>query len=135
MQLIIKNDKPIYCQVVRAIEDNILEGIFNGQSRVPSVNEIALALGVSSGTVSKGVNLLVKEGVLYKKRGIGLFVSSGARQKIAGKRRKAFFDAYVVKLIQEAKRLKMTSHETTTIISNAFQSVSKTHDTKNIVSP
>ena len=71
-------DKSIYLQISQMIETNILRGILLEKERVPSTNELAKLYTINPATAAKGINLLVDAGILYKKRGIGMFVAAGA---------------------------------------------------------
>jgi DNA-binding transcriptional regulator YhcF (GntR family) len=110
MQLDLENERPIYIQLAETVEDNILKGIYAEESQIPSTTEVAVTLTVNPATVNRGVNLLVDEGIIYKKRGVGMFVSLGARQKILSKRRQAFFQDFILPLLEEARNLGF-SHE------------------------
>lgn len=101
----IDENKPIYAQIAERIEDDIIKGELLEESQVPSTNQFAMFYQINPATAAKGVNLLVDQGVLYKKRGIGMFVSKGAREKLMAKRRDQFYEQYVVKMLQEAKKL------------------------------
>lgn len=68
----------IYLQIAQMMENDILRGIYQEEEQVPSTNELARQFRINPATAAKGVNLLVEEGILYKKRGIGMFVSTGA---------------------------------------------------------
>ena len=106
------NDEfPIYIQIANTIEDGILNGIYEEEEQVPSTTEISVTYKINPATVGKGYNLLVGENIIYKKRGVGMFVCSGAKEKLKKKRRATFFDNYVSKLIEEGKRLGITSDE------------------------
>ena len=94
-------EKPIFLQIAEQIEDSIFTGVYGEEERIPSTNEIAALLNINPHTVLKGVNLLVEEDILYKKRGLGMFVKEGAREKIRNKRKNAFFEQYIERLIQE----------------------------------
>jgi DNA-binding transcriptional regulator YhcF (GntR family) len=87
------------------IETDILRGILYEEERVPSTNELAKRYTINPATAAKGINLLVDEGILYKKRGIGMFVSTGAKEQIIEKRKNAFYDSYVKGLLEEAESL------------------------------
>jgi DNA-binding transcriptional regulator YhcF (GntR family) len=87
------------------IETDILREILCEEERVPSTNELAKRYTINPATAAKGINLLVDEGILYKKRGIGMFVSEGAKAQIIEKRKNAFYDDYVKGLLEEAKSL------------------------------
>jgi DNA-binding transcriptional regulator YhcF (GntR family) len=91
MLLNFNSEKPIYLQLAEAIEDDILKGIFEEETQVPSTTDISVGLKINPATAGKGINLLVDEEILYKKRGVGMFVSLGARQKITEKRKEVFF--------------------------------------------
>lgn len=108
---ILSQEKSIYIQIREMIENDILRDILLEEERVPSTNELAKAYAINPATAAKGVNLLVDEGILYKKRGIGMFVAGGAKEKIAARRRERFFDDYVKSLLREAKSLGITREE------------------------
>lgn len=105
------SEMPLYLQLAEAVEDDILKGIFAEESQVPSTTEISVNFKINPATAAKGVNLLVDEGIIYKKRGVGMFVCSGASSKIAAKRRDAFYENYVLALLEEAKKLKIEKNE------------------------
>ncbi|MCC8137838.1 MAG: GntR family transcriptional regulator [Clostridiales bacterium] len=111
MNEILSQEKSIYIQIKEMIENDILRDILLEEERVPSTNELAKAYAINPATAAKGVNLLVDEGILYKKRGIGMFVQSGAKKKIVEKRKKNFYDDYVKRLMAEAESLGITREE------------------------
>jgi len=111
MKLDPTNEKPIFLQLAEAVEDNILKGIYAEETQIPSTTEVSVTLKVNPATVNRGVNLLVNEGIIYKKRGVGMFVSSGARQKILSRRRQAFYESYRLPLLEEAKALGFTRED------------------------
>lgn len=119
MPLKFDTEKPFYVQLTEKIEDDILEGVLEEEKQMPSVSEISAKTKISCTTVQKGLDPLVRAGVLYKKRGIGKFVSPGSRQKIVEKRRKTFFQNYVVKLLEEAQRLNISKQEILSMIERA----------------
>ncbi|MDO4337830.1 MAG: GntR family transcriptional regulator [Eubacteriales bacterium] len=111
MNEILTQEKSIYIQIKEMIENDILRDILLEEERVPSTNELAKLFAINPATAAKGVNLLVDEGILYKKRGIGMFVAEGARKKIMEKRKKHFYDDYVKSLLAEAASLGITKEE------------------------
>ncbi|MCC8047282.1 MAG: GntR family transcriptional regulator [Clostridiales bacterium] len=111
MNEILSQEKSIYIQIKEMIENDILRDILLEEERVPSTNELARAYTINPATAAKGVNLLVDEGILYKKRGIGMFVQAGAKKKIMEKRKKNFYDDYVKRLMAEAASLGITTDE------------------------
>ena len=104
-------DKPIYLQVREKIEDQIVNNQLHEGEQAPSTNQLVSFYKINHATVSKGVNQLVEEGILFKKRGIGMFVAEGAREKLIQKRKDAFVDEYIVKLVQEADKLNISETE------------------------
>lgn len=104
-------DKPIYLQVREKIEDQIVNNQLQEGEQAPSTNQLVSFYKINHATVSKGVNQLVEEGILFKKRGIGMFVAEGAREKLIQKRKDAFVDEYIVKLVQEADKLSISENE------------------------
>ena len=96
-------EKSIYLQISEMIENDILRDVLLEEERVPSTNELARIYTINPATAAKGVNILVDSGVLYKKRGIGMFVSVGAKEIIRKKRKSEFYDNYVRKLLGYGK--------------------------------
>lgn len=111
-------DKPIYLQVREKIEDQIINHQLKENGKAPSTNELVNFYKINHATVSKGVNQLVEEGILYKKRGIGMFVEAGAREKLVQKRKESFLEDYVVKLVHEANKLEISENEIIQFIKN-----------------
>ena len=119
MNEILTQEKSIYIQIKEMIEDDILRDGLLEEPRVPSTNELARLYAINPATAAKGVNLLVDEGILYKKRGIGMFVATGAKAQIQGKRREQFYDNYVKSLMAEAMSLGITKKELVAMILDA----------------
>jgi DNA-binding transcriptional regulator YhcF (GntR family) len=111
MQFSTDDEKPIFLKFAEDLEDGILKGIFEEETQIPSINEAAVKFKINPATANRGANLLVDEGIVYKKRGIGMFVSSGAREKIIAKRSRAFYSDYIVPLIEESRKLNLSRKE------------------------
>ncbi len=105
------SERPIYVQLAEAIEDNILKEIYKEDEQIMSTTEISINFKINPATAGKGINLLVDEGILYKKRGLGMFVSEGAKDKILQKRKKYFYESYVLPLLLESKKLDISLDE------------------------
>ena len=105
------NERPIYIQLSEAIEDNILKEIYKEDEQIMSTTEISLNFKINPATAGKGINILVDEGILYKKRGLGMFVSKGAKETILQKRKNYFYKSYVLPLKEESKKLGITYTE------------------------
>lgn len=118
MQSVFNPDKPIYIQVRELIEDQIINKQLKEDDQAPSTNQLVSFYKINHATVSKGINQLVEEGILYKKRGIGMFVAEGARAKILKKRRESFIEDHIVTLVQEANKLEITIEEILTYIND-----------------
>ncbi|MDO5601677.1 MAG: GntR family transcriptional regulator [Oscillospiraceae bacterium] len=123
MQL--NEDRSIYLQIGQMIEDNILRDVFMEEERVPSTNELAHLYAINPATAAKGINLLVDEGILYKKRGIGMFVAKGAKKEIQSKRKNSFYEGFILKLVGEAENLGITHEELIEMIQKAENSADK----------
>ncbi|MFM1653304.1 GntR family transcriptional regulator [Brevibacillus sp. B_LB10_24] len=111
MGLLIDDSRPIFVQIAERIEDDIIEGGLPEESQVPSTNQFAAFYQINPATAAKGVNLLVDQGILYKKRGIGMFVATGARAVLIEKRKEQFFEQYVITMIREAEKLGITTEQ------------------------
>ena len=109
MKQFVDESKPIYQQIAEGIEDDILKDYLPEGGQVPSTNQFARQYQINPATAAKGINLLVDEGILYKKRGIGMFVAEGARETIKEKRRQNFYREYLRPLLEEAEKLNLDS--------------------------
>jgi len=103
--------RPIFLQVAERIEAEILSGSMAEESQVPSINELAAFYRINPATALKGINLLVDAGVLYKRRGIGMFVAQGAQAHLLARRRGGFQEDYVRPLVAQATALGITTEE------------------------
>ena len=86
--------RPIFMQIAEQVENDIIAGSLAEEAQVPSINEFAAFYRINPATALKGIGLLVDAEVLYKKRGIGMFVSSGARERLLNQRRDQFSADY-----------------------------------------
>ena len=114
-------EKPIFLQIAEQLEDSIFTGIFSEETKIPSTNEISALLNINPHTVLKGMNLLVDEEIIYKKRGLGMFVKEGAVEKIRQKRQGQFYNQFVASLIAEANKLHMTKEEIISLIERGYE--------------
>ncbi len=107
----LSSDKSIYVQIADSIENEILLGNLKEEDQAPSTNQFAKVYQINPATAGKGLNLLVEDGILYKKRGLGMFVAQGARKKILKKRQSVFFKEILPNIIIEAERLEISNNE------------------------
>ena len=103
------------------LEDSIFTGMFPEETKIPSTNEISALLNINPHTVLKGMNILVDEEIIYKKRGLGMFVKEGAVKKIRLKRQGQFYEQYIATLIEEASKLQMTKEEIISLIERGYE--------------
>ena len=96
---------PIFRQIATEIEDAIVDGSLGEDSQAPSSNELAAFHRINPATAAKGLGQLVADGVLEKRRGVGMFVATGAREQLLKRRRSEFAEQYVTPLLAEADRL------------------------------
>lgn len=114
--------RPIFVQIAEAIEREIVDGTMPEDSQVPSINELAAFHRINPATALKGINLLVDQGILVKRRGVGMFVTPGARERIVAERRSAFATDHVKPVAEQAKRLGFTAPEVQDMIRKEMQS-------------
>lgn len=105
------DSKPIYLQVRERLEDMIVKEQIAESEKAPSTTQMAKFFKINHITVSKGVNQLVDEEILYKKRGIGMFVAEGAREKLLHRRKQTFVKEFVHPMLEEAEKLELTEKE------------------------
>jgi DNA-binding transcriptional regulator YhcF (GntR family) len=108
--------RPIFVQIAEEIENGIVDGTLAEGTQVPSTTELAAFHRINPATAAKGVNQLVTDGVLHKRRGIGMFVSAGARGRLLDRRRTRFASEYVQPLVDEARKLGIDIEELKTMI-------------------
>lgn len=106
-----ESEIPIFLQITQGLEDAILAGVYPEESQIPSITEFATTYKINPATALKGINLLVEAGIVYKKRGLGMFVATGAVEALRKKRKEQFYDTYVVAMLEEAERLQITPEE------------------------
>ena len=121
MQISGQSDRPIFQQIADGIEDAILSGAFLEGEQIPSITEFSVTYTINPATALKGITLLVDEGILYKKRGVGMFVVNGARDALQQKRRGVFRAEYVLPFAAEAKRLGIGKAEAVELLDEAFE--------------
>ncbi len=108
--------RPIFRQLAEQIENQIIDGTLVEGQQVPSINEFAAFHRINPATALKGITLLVDTGVLFKRRGIGMFVAQGARDSLLTARRAQFAEEYVRPLLREAIGLELSTDHVIDII-------------------
>ncbi|MBV9382147.1 MAG: GntR family transcriptional regulator [Streptosporangiaceae bacterium] len=107
---------PLFAQIAERLADEIADGALAEGERVPSSNELAAFYRINPATAAKGIGILTDDGLLEKRRGIGMFVAPGARQRLLGERRRRFAERYIEPLVAEATRLGIGTGELITLI-------------------
>ena len=110
---------PLFVQVAGRLADEIADGGLAEGEQVPSTNELAAYYRINPATAAKGINMLTEDGLLEKRRGIGMFVVAGARVRLLAERRKRFAEHYVEPLLAEASRLGIDADELVALIRDA----------------
>jgi GntR family transcriptional regulator len=114
-------NSPIFFQVAERLADEIADGGLAEGERVPSANELSAFYRINPATAAKGINLLADDGLLEKRRGIGMFVATGARARLVEERRKRFAERYVDPLVTEATRLGIGRDELLALVRESGQ--------------
>ena len=114
-------EKPIFQQIAEGIEDGVLNGVFREEEQIPSTTEISVTYKINPATALKGISLLVEENTVYKRRGLGMFVCSGAKERILEKRRRAFFESFVLPMAREAEKLGIGRQEAVELTKRGFE--------------
>jgi GntR family transcriptional regulator len=112
----IDEGRALFLQIAEQIEDSIVDGSLPEETQAPSTNELAAFYRINPATAAKGVNMLVESGVLYKRRGVGMFVATGAREALLARRRAAFAETYLRPLLAEAARLGLATEDVAALI-------------------
>lgn len=121
VQMDFQSEKPIYLQIATELEDAIFVGAFAEETQIPSTTEISAQLKINPATVLKGMSVLVDQGILYKKRGVGMFVKEGAVETIREGRQAQFFESFVLSMVEEAKKLGLSREDLYTLIERGYE--------------
>ena len=103
--------KPLYVQIAEWLEAEILNENIKEEERIYSQYQLAEMFTINPATAAKGLNILADENIVYKKRGLGMFVSSKAKQFILAKRKDQILGRMIKELVMEANRLEVSEGE------------------------
>lgn len=117
------NSLPIYIRIVEGVKDAILEGKVKEESQLASTTYLSKQYNINIATVNKAINILVDEGLVYKKRGIGMFVKKGAINQLLKERRETFKERYIIATLKEAKKLNYTTEELQQLVKEAYEAI------------
>ncbi|SET71825.1 DNA-binding transcriptional regulator YhcF, GntR family [Oceanobacillus limi] len=111
MKNALDDNRPIFLQIKEHIEDSIMNDVIKPGERVPSTNEFATHYKINPATAAKGINELVADEILFKRRGVGMFVTENAKGILIEKRKKLFYENFIQPLKAEATKLQIDSEE------------------------
>ena len=109
--MIFTNDKPIYIQMADRLCDEILSGVYQDDDRIPSVREYAVLLEVNTNTAVKAYEQLAREEIIYNKRGLGYFVTKGAKKQILKARKTEFMKERLPGLFRQMRLLEISMED------------------------
>ncbi|GAA1994140.1 GntR family transcriptional regulator [Isoptericola halotolerans] len=103
--------EPIYVQIAQQIRSQVLAGELAEEEQVMSTTQFATTFRINPATAAKAFTGLVEEGVLYKRRGLGMFVAPGARERLLDQHRTAYFDDVLAPALAQADVLGIPADE------------------------
>lgn len=114
-------ERPLFVQIADGIQDAIISGAFEEEKQIPSVSDFAVMYKINPATALRGINVCVDAGIVYKKRGIGMFVAEGAAKAVLERRKENFASGFLASLISEAKRLGISFEELANMIKKEYE--------------
>ena len=127
------DSRPLFAQIAEAVENDVIAGVLAEGEQIPSINEFAAFHRINPATALKGVTRLVDQGVVEKRRGIGMFVTVGARERLLERRRAQFAEQFVRPLLVEADKLGVASHDLVAMIQDLAPTVNRDGQTREAV--
>lgn len=124
--MMFKEGKPIYWQIADRIGDDILSGKYQEEERIPSVREFAALMEVNANTTMRAYEFLQNRNIIYMKRGIGYFVSSGARELVLDYRKNTFIGEELNSFFHEIYTLGIPIEEIVSLYKDYVQTVEAT---------
>jgi len=112
----LNDSQPVFMQIMEIIENDIVTGAYKTDDLIISTTQISRVYSVNPATAVKAISKLTDAGILYKKRGIGMCVAEGAREKIVRRRKDVFLNQSIDALLAEAKTLGITLDELVGVI-------------------
>ncbi|MEN1760313.1 GntR family transcriptional regulator [Anoxynatronum sibiricum] len=117
----LEGTEPIYLQIADWLENEILSGHVRPEEKIYSQYKLSEIFGINPATALKGLNLLVEKGIVYKKRGLGMFVAADALKIVKDERRGQLMKEQIRTLVEEAKRLEISREELIRAIENEMR--------------
>lgn len=111
---------PIYLQLKEEIENAIITDSLKEEESLPSIRSLAAQYRLNPQTISNAINELLNEGVIFKKRGIGMFVEKGAKAKLKKRKNQEFRNKDLIKLVEKSKSLGITKEELIQAVASVY---------------
>lgn len=115
------SDIALYQQVAEEISEGIFNGSYVEGTQIPSTTEISKNYKINPATILKGMNQLVEEKLIEKKRGLGMFVTIGAQQKVLNQRKDNFINKELLKVLDEAKKLNISQEQLIELVERGYE--------------
>ena len=115
------SDIDLYQQVAEEISEGIFNGSYAEGTQIPSTTEISKNYKINPATILKGMNQLVEEKLIEKKRGLGMFVTIGAQQKVLNQRKDNFINKELLKVLDEAKKLNISQEQLIELVERGYE--------------
>jgi GntR family transcriptional regulator len=115
--------KPIYVQIAEWLETEIMSETIKDDEKIYSQYQLAEMFNINPATAAKGLNILADENIAYKKRGLGMFVSTNAKQRILEKRKEQIMKNLVYELVVESERLGVSEEELISMIKKTKEGI------------
>ena len=115
------SDIALYQQVAEEISEGIFNGSYAEGTQIPSTTEISKNYKINPATILKGMNQLVEEKLIEKKRGLGMFVTIGAQQKVLNQRKDNFINKDLLKVLDEAKKLNISQEQLIELVERGYE--------------
>ena len=128
--MIFTNDKAIYIQMADRLCDEILSGTYKDDDRIPSVREDAVLLEVNTNTAVKAYEQLAREEIIYNKRGLGYFVTPGAKKQIMKARKQEFMKERLPELFRQMQLLGITLEDVKSAYAATFGTETASNEQK-----
>ena len=110
------DSQPVFQQIMETIESDIITGVYQTDDLIISTTQISKVYSVNPTTAVKAISKLTDAGILYKKRGIGMCVAAGAKEKISKRRKSVFLNQTIDGLLAESKTLGISLNELIDVI-------------------
>ena len=117
-----KDHKPIFLQIADRISDEILQGMYPEDGRLPSVREYAAEVEVNFNTVARSFEWLNQKEIIFNRRGLGYFVSKGAKENIRQSLRESFFQEALPELLGQMQKLGISVEEVENALNDKLNS-------------